>query len=241
MVPLEERLLDAAAALAARGEPVSVAAVAAEAGIARGTVYKRYPDREALVAALVASGRGEPKAEPDIRARILDAVGVVIRRQGLAATTLEEVAEAAGVGAATVYRRFGDRRGLLQAFVAERTPRSLATELRGERDADLFRLARESLIFFRDYREIFMMSFSTDPEARALVAEARGGSTSVRELMASVIDRHLPDPTGRNLAAFQGILMGVAWMAPGDPDADAAFVVSTFLHGVLGLTSRERR
>lgn len=232
-------LLDAAAALVRRGEPLSVAAVAAEAGVARGTVYRRFADREALAAALLASGRvaAAPGAEPDARERILDAVAVVLQRKGLAATTLEEVAREAGVGAVTVYRRFGDRRGLLQAFVAERTPRRLVADLRtdgsGDRDAGLLRLAEESIRFFREYRELFLLSFSADPEARALVAEARGGpSTSVRELTARYLAAWFPDPTGRTLAAFNGLTMSVAWSGTGEPAEDAAFVVATFLHGV---------
>lgn len=236
--PDDDTLLRAAADLVARGETLSVAGVAAAAGVARGTVYRRFPSRVALAEALVARGlvASVPSAEPDAGERILDAVGGVLKRKGLAAMTLEDVAREAGVGAVTVYRRFGDRRGLLRAFVAERTPRRLvfdpALDTSGDRDAGLRLLARESLVFFREYRELFLLSFSQDPEARALVAEAREGSTPVRELSARFLDAHFPDPTGRTTAAFFGLLMSVAWSSAGDPDADAEFVVSTFLHGV---------
>lgn len=234
----DSALLDAAAALVERGEPLTVAAVAAAAGVARGTAYRRYPDRDALLAALLASGRvsAPPEPEPDTRERLLDAVGAVLKRKGLAATTLEEVAQEAGVGAVTVYRRFGDRRRLLQAFVAERTPRRVLATLpldgSGDVRAGLRLLARESIGFFRENREFFLLSLSADPEARELLAAAREGSPSVRAVTAAYLQAHFPDPTGRVVHAFVGLMMSVAWSAEGDPDDDADFVVTTFLHGV---------
>lgn len=47
-----ERILDAAAALLARGDAASTSAVAAEAGVSRPTVYAHFPTRAALVEAV---------------------------------------------------------------------------------------------------------------------------------------------------------------------------------------------
>ena len=49
-----ERILDAAAALLARGAAASTTAVATEAGVSRPTVYAHFPTREALVEAVAA-------------------------------------------------------------------------------------------------------------------------------------------------------------------------------------------
>lgn len=234
----DDALLDAAAGLVRSGAALTVAAVAAQAGVARGTVYRRWTDRDALVAALVATGRlaAEPQPEPDARERLLDAFGVLLRRQGLSGTTLDDVAREAGVGVVTVYRRFGDRRGLLQAFVAERTPRRLVASLPATTaqapEADILQLTRESLAFVREYGDLFRLAESRDPEAAALLAEIREGSTSVRALTERMIDGFFPDPTGRTVQAFYGILLAVAWGGTGTVEDDARFVVSTFLHGV---------
>src|SRR5690606_1225532 len=47
------------------------------------------------------------------RDAVLRAALCLVAREGAAAVTMESVAEAAGVGKGTVFRRFGNRRGLM--------------------------------------------------------------------------------------------------------------------------------
>ncbi|WP_448321249.1 TetR/AcrR family transcriptional regulator [Streptomyces sp. CO7] len=54
------------------------------------------------------------------RARLLDAATRLLGEHGLAHLTMEAVAQAAGVGKGTVFRRFGDRTGLLFALLDHR-------------------------------------------------------------------------------------------------------------------------
>ncbi len=241
MTPIPERILDAAAALVRAGEPVTISAVAERAGVARGTVYRHHPDLSALTAALVASGRVAaddlPEAQPG--ERILDAVGVVLRQRGLAATTIEEVAHQAGVAPITVYRHFGDRQGLLQAFVATRTPRRLATELSarvtGDVEADLTGIAREILGFLAAHRELFLLAFSADAEAAALFGDLRQGSASIRATVAGYLSAAIPGAGAPEAHAFLGILLGLGWDAvERDADERARLAVRIFLRGVLG-------
>ncbi|MGW0569831.1 TetR/AcrR family transcriptional regulator [Streptomyces tauricus] len=49
--------------------------------------------------------------------RLLDAAAQIVREHGLKQLTMEAVATAAGVGKGTVFRRFGDRTGLMQALL----------------------------------------------------------------------------------------------------------------------------
>jgi AcrR family transcriptional regulator len=51
------------------------------------------------------------------RARLLEAAAELIAEQGVDKVTMEAVACAASVGKGTVFRRFGDRTGLLQALL----------------------------------------------------------------------------------------------------------------------------
>jgi len=54
------------------------------------------------------------------RARLLEAASCLVARDGVAHLTMEAVATAAQVGKGTVFRRFGDRIGLLQALLEHR-------------------------------------------------------------------------------------------------------------------------
>ena len=64
------------------------------------------------------------------RIRILDATRLVLAERGAEGITLDAVAERAGVGKGTVFRRFGDRSGLFQALLDE--------HLRNFQDAFMF-------------------------------------------------------------------------------------------------------
>jgi AcrR family transcriptional regulator len=63
---------------------------------------------------------GEPGLRADAarnRARLLEAAARLIAEHGVAGVTMEAVAAAADVGKGTVFRRFGDRTGLLMALL----------------------------------------------------------------------------------------------------------------------------
>ncbi|MFF0011382.1 TetR/AcrR family transcriptional regulator [Streptomyces sp. NPDC005374] len=67
---------------------------------------------------------GLPEDEPCLRAdaarnraRLLEAAGRLVAEHGAAGVTMEAVAAAAAVGKGTVFRRFGDRTGLLTALL----------------------------------------------------------------------------------------------------------------------------
>lgn len=51
------------------------------------------------------------------RRRLLDAAGRLVAERGVANVTMEAVAAAAEVGKGTVFRRFGDRAGLMNALI----------------------------------------------------------------------------------------------------------------------------
>ncbi|MGW1991364.1 TetR/AcrR family transcriptional regulator [Embleya sp. NPDC001921] len=54
------------------------------------------------------------------RRKILDAAAHLVAEKGMDALSMEEVAQAAGVGVGTLYRRFGDRAGLAYALLDEK-------------------------------------------------------------------------------------------------------------------------
>ncbi|MBW2695511.1 MAG: TetR/AcrR family transcriptional regulator [Deltaproteobacteria bacterium] len=78
------------------------------------------------------------KDTPSGREKMLDAAESCLERFGLAKTTIEDVARAAGLSRATVYRQFGNRDGLLLAVAA--------------RDAE--RTARQAELFLQQFDDV---------------------------------------------------------------------------------------
>ncbi|MBC2868360.1 TetR/AcrR family transcriptional regulator [Streptomyces mexicanus] len=78
------------------------------------------PLDETPVLVQLGAGVDEPCLRADAarnRARLLDAASRLVAEHGAAGVTMEAVAAAAKVGKGTVFRRFGDRTGLLTALL----------------------------------------------------------------------------------------------------------------------------
>lgn len=82
---------------------------------------RKSPAKAAAPARPPRRGRGRPGADaPDLRPRLLDAALACYAGQGIAATSLRDIARHAGVTPALLHYYFGDRGQLLDAVVAER-------------------------------------------------------------------------------------------------------------------------
>ena len=66
------------------------------------------------------------------QARVLATTEELVARSGAAALRIADVAAAAGVGAGTIYRAFGDKRGLLMALVDQRERELQEAVIRGD-------------------------------------------------------------------------------------------------------------
>ncbi|MCX5259720.1 TetR/AcrR family transcriptional regulator [Streptomyces canus] len=66
-----------------------------------------------------AGGTAERSDAARNRARLLEAAALLVAERGPEHVTMREVAETAGVGKGTLFRRFGDRDGLLLALLDE--------------------------------------------------------------------------------------------------------------------------
>jgi AcrR family transcriptional regulator len=93
-----------------------VARIARQAGVSRATIYRHFGSRDALLSAV----RMEPTKPA--RARILETAADLVGRRGLHAFTMEELAAAAGVSRATVYRLFPTKAALFGEIVRTYSP-----------------------------------------------------------------------------------------------------------------------
>jgi AcrR family transcriptional regulator len=105
-----------------------------------------------------------------LRDSVLAAVDELIRERGWAATTMADVAAAAGVSRQTLYNEFGSRSALVEAYVGreiESLVRSVSDSVRGHADD-----AHEAL---RSAFELFLRLASDEPVVR-LIARSDGGT-----------------------------------------------------------------
>jgi len=99
---------------------------------------------------LVDSSRHERSDAARNRTAILRAAERLVADRGADCVTMDEVAAAAGVGKGTLFRRFGDRAGLLRALLDKRERSFQEDFIRGEPPLGPGVGARERLVAFGD-------------------------------------------------------------------------------------------
>lgn len=214
---MSQTILDAAArALAQHGARVGLAEVARRAGVSRATLYRHYPTRQALLAALEGSG-GPPGPRGDVTARAVAAVEQVLLEAGFAGLTFEAVARVSGVSEATLYRRFEDRAGLLTAFADAHSTREGAAELLGPKANRLAlaealnRFARFELEALQRSRAVFRLVAGAPRELAREVLARRGAELST----VSALERFLRARMKRGeLAPGDARLLALTFLSP---------------------------
>jgi AcrR family transcriptional regulator len=95
---------------------LSMDQLATQAGVSRATLYRLFGSQQHLLHEL---GLAPP---PTVRTRILDAALGLVGRHGLAELSMDELAAAAGVSRATLYRLFPGKEALFAALVQRFSP-----------------------------------------------------------------------------------------------------------------------
>jgi AcrR family transcriptional regulator len=145
------------------------------------------------------------------RERFLDGAAEVLRRRGLAAATTKEIASAAGLSEAMLYKVFRDKVDLFLAVLTERLPRvalvrdGLAGQVgNGALDANLERLAAELLAFYLETFPIAASVFS-DPQLLSHLREALRDSDRGPQVNVEAVTAYLAEEqrAGRVAATVQ--------------------------------------
>ena len=245
-------LLAAAARLvAAHGvDRFTMAELARAAKVSRATLYRLAGSRENVLDAL--SAAGTPVGDrTETRLRILTAARAVFGRTGFDGATIEEIATEADVGLATVYRHFGDKDGLVGAFIDEFSPRKAARDVAeaptGDLRCDLETIATRILTRLHADSalvRLFMLESlrgsATLPRVRAL-SPTRTLNSVITLLRPHAAAGRLRSNDPRALAeSFAGVLLGMGVLRPflggrqpPDPAATARQAVDLFLNGSL--------
>jgi AcrR family transcriptional regulator len=245
----DDVLASAARIVGTRGAgALTMGALARATGFSRATLYRKAGGRSALLDALAATG-ADVGDRAGVRARILLAARDVFGRMGFDAASLDEIASVARVGVATVYRHFGDKDGLVAAFLDALAPRRAARQIRATDDVryDLERLATQILSGVRDDAPLVRLFFLEALKGSPLLGRVRAKApTRMLESVASLLEQHraagrLRDLDPRLLAqSFGGMLLAfgvIPLLVRGDPAGDpvltARAVTDLFLAGAL--------
>ncbi|MGH2446445.1 MAG: TetR/AcrR family transcriptional regulator [Candidatus Limnocylindria bacterium] len=113
---IHRQVVAAARELLSTNPTAPVSRIADEAGVSRATFYRHFGSRDTLLAAI--------EMEPPIpaRERVLEAAADLIGHGGLHSFSMEELAIAAGVSRATVYRLFPTKAALFGEIVRHFSP-----------------------------------------------------------------------------------------------------------------------
>lgn len=222
----------------------------ARAEVPRATIYRRVGSKTALLQRLAQEHGIVLDDQRDIRTRILQAARRIFGQYGPVHATVEHVAEAAGVGVATVYRHFGDKDRLIWAFIEEISPRPIVRDLVQPSEdlaADLRLLASTLLPPFYEYRDILRFVLTGNDAERAYIEHLRTRSDRTLDQLTAYFTVQLaagrlsPAHQADDLAlAFMGLLFAFAVIGPthygvpfADPERISDLIVRMFVDGLV--------
>lgn len=180
----------------------------------------------------------------DTDVQILDAALAVLGDVGLARLGLEEVAGRAGVSRQTLYRRFGNRQGLIAATL-EREEQRLLAAVTAATDgvADLraaLRASLETLLTWTRDHPLLDKLLASEPEGLLpLLASTEAPVLgSARAAVLEVLGDRLPDGADADAAAdlLARVMLSYAINPPSAPPAEVAETLARLF--VDGLGSR---
>jgi AcrR family transcriptional regulator len=172
-----------------------------------------------------------------LRDTVIGAVDELVRRRGWSATTMADVAKAAGVSRQTLYNEFGSRPALVEAYVGREIDQLVerATEVVRANADDAHRALHKA---FR----LFLELASDEPIVQIIQSNAEAGELHqilpilgqalARDRIATLISEVWPQVGPADAALLAGTLVRLAishaLLPTGDPD-DAAAGVSRLL------------
>jgi AcrR family transcriptional regulator len=183
-----EAILAAARGRLARGDELSIQAVAAEAGVSRQTVHAHFGGAKGLRVALAAEGADVgPATEEPTRDRLVDAAVRLFARPGAGQISIETISAEAGLTKGAFYHHFADRAELLRAVARRVSP---VEEMRSQIEPAAQLTAREGLTAIaRAYYEAMRKRADL---VRNLAANSSQDPELTRIVMAEIIGQGAP-------------------------------------------------
>jgi AcrR family transcriptional regulator len=158
-------------------------------------------------------------AKPVTDAAVFDAALGVLAQYGYAAATTRRIAEAAGVNEVTLFRRYGDKRGLIAAAIHADISQLAADGLSptGDLQADLIRVVEYYSALYERREGLIgtlILEGARDADMAALISEPLAAMARIGELIAGYqrAGQLLDEPTQYAVQALVAPLLMTAIM-----------------------------
>ncbi|MEM6401818.1 MAG: TetR/AcrR family transcriptional regulator [Cyanobacteria bacterium P01_D01_bin.116] len=248
---IKERIFEAAEVLLSEvGDSFTMEQLVNKTSISRATIYRHVGNKEMLLKSL-AQARGIAFEQlTDVRTRILQAARKVFGKYGPSNCTMEQIANEAGVGVATVYRHFGDKDNLVWTFIEEMSPRTIAQnlllEVSDDITSELKNFAIAILPSFYENRDIMRLILANNQGEKAYVEKLRKGSDKILDLLANYFQTQIKAGNLHDIAkpyelavTFMGMIFSFTVIAPvhhgielDDSERIGNLIVQIFLDGI---------
>ena len=245
---IEKKVLQVARTLAEEtAATFTMDQLAAKAGLSRATIYRQLGGKKAILKRLAEEHGLDELNQPDVPSRILQAARTLFGEQGLMAPTMEQIAEEADVGVATVYRHFGDKTGLLRSFLQTFQPNLplQKPEISGDLAKDLARLVQTMIEFILEHRDMVRLSFSNAHEWRDYMVDLRPFQERSLNRVANFLQSQMNTGQLRSIdpqqaaVALLGMILSFSLIMPTyyklpdpEPQETAVFITNVFLNGL---------
>lgn len=152
------------------------------AGVSKSSFYRAFGSRDALLAAL------EVSPEPGARERVLDAALAMVGAHGLAALSMDELADRAQVSRATLYRLFPGKSALFISLIYAYSPLEPVTRVLDSMSEEPPEVVMPE-IARTVYRTVYGGGENRVGMLRALIFEVSGLAPDTEEAAREVIRR----------------------------------------------------
>lgn len=242
------------ALFADEGEKFTMQQLEARVNISRASIYRHVGGRDEILA-LLRDERGIEVEQADVQMQILQAARRVFGQNGFQGTTMEQIAKEAGVGVATVYRQFGDKKSLMKAFVDQITPRSsIHTIMLNPTDdvaADLRSMVHTVLEFSHDNRDIMRLVLAGNEQDLTYLSQIRENTDSTQARLTAYFEQQIEVGRIQPLApaealglALMGMVINFSVLGPlhneiklKDAEKISDLIVNIFLNSLQGTQS----
>lgn len=208
-----EKILQAATELfAAEGSQFSIKELERKSSVSRASIYRHVGDKSQLIKALSRAMGGQPP-ETDVKAKILEAAEWSFGEYGFKASTMERIAERAGIGVATLFRHFDSKERLVRAFLDARSPRKAVLSFSeippSDSESELRALVTMMMNFFRNNRMLLRMVFLGNEEDKSYLDQLRAQSDSSLLMISKFLQERTKkeEPLGRRQAESLALSM----------------------------------